>query len=55
MPTSRPNTSWNSNSDRLKLASARLTARRLEPVSTAIAGPNRSVNDNRDLSPYDSF
>ncbi len=51
MPTRRPNTSWNSNSERLKLASARLTARTLEPVSTATRGPKRSVNVPQKILP----
>src|SRR5579862_6934641 len=43
VPTSSPNRSWNSSSERLKLASARLTASRTEPVTTTVWGPMRSV------------
>jgi hypothetical protein len=51
MPTRRPNTSWNSNSDRLKLAIVRLTESRQEPVSTIIRGPNRSVSVPQKILP----
>ena len=42
-PTSKPNISWNWNSERLNAAKARLTANRQEPASTTLRGPKRSV------------
>src|ERR1700740_824979 len=41
-PTLRPNSSWNSISDVARLASARLSAITVEPVSTTGSGPNLS-------------
>ena len=42
LPTIRPNSSWNSIREVARLASARLTAITVEPVSTTGSGPNRS-------------
>ncbi len=41
-PTSRPNRSWNPDSDSARLASARLTASTIDPASTTGRGPKRS-------------
>jgi hypothetical protein len=41
-PTSKPNRSWNSSSELARLASARLAASTVEPVSTTRRGPKRS-------------
>src|SRR6185503_8160267 len=38
-PTQSPNTSWNASSDVVRLASARLAARMIAPVSTTGRGP----------------
>ena len=51
MPTSKPNTTWNSNSERLNAASARLTANRQEPASTTLRGPKRSVTVPQKMLP----
>src|SRR5487761_1941054 len=43
-PTISPNMIWNASSDDARLASARLAASTIDPVSTTGSGPNRSDN-----------
>ncbi len=41
-PTTMPKISWNARSEWVRLASARLAARRIEPARTTTRGPTRS-------------
>ena len=50
-PTNSPNTSWNSRSDVVRLARARLAASATEPIITTGLGPIRSARAPQAMLP----